>query len=151
MPLWAPARGCSKSGSKGDHLTIEANPDYWGGEPPIKTLIYKPVPEKSQRLNLLLAGEADITIDLNPDDIPSLEGDPQCTVCRLPRAAGGCTLAFRPTFRATLTGVCVTLCDMRLTGMQLNNGLLGGLAEHRGTVLVTGKAWIPPTVKPWAT
>ena len=133
---------------KGDHLTIEANPNYWGGEPSIKTLIYKPVPEASQRLNLLLTGDADIALRLNPDDAPLLKDNPDV---RLSIAKGG---------RRDHIGIPTNIprySDRRVRHAlryainwdALNDGLLGGMAEHRGTVLAAGKDWIPPTVKPW--
>ena len=112
-------------------------------------MIYKPVLESSQRLNLLLAGEADIALRLNPDDAPLLNDNPNI---RLSVAKGG---------RRDHIGIPCNIprySDRRVRHAlryamdwdALNDGLLGGIAEQRGTVLVAGKAWIPPTVKPWA-
>jgi len=30
---------------KGDHITMEANEDYWRGMPKLKTVIFRPIPE----------------------------------------------------------------------------------------------------------
>ncbi len=134
---------------KGDHLTLEANPNYWRGAPPIQTLIYKPVAEKSTTLNLLLAGDADIVKDLNPDDIASLKGN---TNVRASTAPGS---------RRVHIGIPTQIArykDRRVRQAlryainwdSLNKGIMGGLAEPRATVLATGKDWIPSSLKPWS-
>jgi len=57
----------------GDHITLEAFEDYWGGAPRIKRVVLKPIPESSTRVAALLAGEADIIQNVPPEDIPKLE------------------------------------------------------------------------------
>lgn len=44
-----------------DHVTMTANPDYWAGEPAIKTLEYKVLPDPQSRENALVTGQIDIT------------------------------------------------------------------------------------------
>jgi peptide/nickel transport system substrate-binding protein len=58
---------------KDDHLTLEANEDYWGGAPEVKRAIFKPVPEPSTRVAALLAGEADIIARVEAEDVPRVE------------------------------------------------------------------------------
>lgn len=43
----------------GDHLTIEANPDYWGEQPKIKTIKFVTMPEANTRLISVQAGDVD--------------------------------------------------------------------------------------------
>ena len=45
---------------KDDHLTLEAFPEYWGGSPKVKTVIYRFIPEAATRVAELQAGRADI-------------------------------------------------------------------------------------------
>ena len=134
---------------KGDHLTLEANPNYWRGAPPIQTIIYKPVPEKSTTLNLLLAGDAAIVKDLNPDDIAALKGNANVRVSTAPGS------------RRIHIGIPTQIArykDRRVRQAlryaidwdSLNKGLMGGLADHRATVLATGKDWIPSSLKAWS-
>lgn len=134
---------------KGDHLTLEANPNYWRGAPPIQTLIYKPVPEKSTKLNLLLAGDADVVSGLNPDDIPTLKG------------ASNVRASIAPGSRRVHIGIPTQIArykDRRVRQAfryaidwdSLNKGLMGGLAAHRASVLVSGQDWLPADMKPWA-
>lgn len=60
-----------------DHVTLEANPNYWPGsfkgQPRVKTVIFRPIPESSTRIADLLTGAADIISDVPPDQIKRLE------------------------------------------------------------------------------
>ncbi len=49
---------------KGDHLTMEANPDYWGGVPAIKRLVFRPIVEDGARVAALQAGEVDLAYNV---------------------------------------------------------------------------------------
>ncbi len=60
---------------KNDHLTIEANPNYWGTPASVKTVTYKPAPEASTRLAMLQTGQADIISNLTPDQAQMLQSD----------------------------------------------------------------------------
>ena len=44
----------------GDHLTIEANPDYWGEQPKMKTIKFVTMPEANTRLISVQAGDVDV-------------------------------------------------------------------------------------------
>jgi peptide/nickel transport system substrate-binding protein len=63
-----------------DHITLVANEDYWMGKPEIETVIFKIVPERSSRIAMLETGEADIALDLAPDDIALVEAIPGARV-----------------------------------------------------------------------
>jgi peptide/nickel transport system substrate-binding protein len=134
---------------KGDHLTLEANPNYWRGAPPIKTVIFKPVAEKSTRMNLLLTGEADLVKDLDPDDISQLKGKPNVRP------------SIAPGSRRMHIGIPSKVAKYKDRRVRqalryaidwdgINTGLMAGLAEKRGTVLVAGADWIPADLKPMA-
>jgi peptide/nickel transport system substrate-binding protein len=72
---------------KNDHLTIEANPDYWGPNKPVyKTVMYKPAPEASTRLAMLQTGQADIITNVPPDMAKALEADQKLGVATVPGA-----------------------------------------------------------------
>lgn len=43
----------------GDHLTIEANPDYWGEQPKVKTIKFVTMPEANTRLVSVQSGDVD--------------------------------------------------------------------------------------------
>jgi peptide/nickel transport system substrate-binding protein len=45
---------------RGDHITLEANPYYWRGQPKIKKIIYKVIPDRNTMLTQLQTGEIDM-------------------------------------------------------------------------------------------
>lgn len=63
-----------------DHLTMEANEDYWGGAPEVKRAIFKVIPEASTRVAALLAGEVDAIEVVPPEDVDMLQADPSVRV-----------------------------------------------------------------------
>ena len=64
---------------KDDHLTLEANPNYWEGsykgKPQVKTVILRPVAHPATRLADLQSGTADMIMDVPPDQVPVLRSD----------------------------------------------------------------------------
>jgi peptide/nickel transport system substrate-binding protein len=56
---------------QGDHVTLAASADYWGGTPSIRDVIFRAVPEQSSRLNELKAGSVDLVPGLDPDSAGS--------------------------------------------------------------------------------
>jgi peptide/nickel transport system substrate-binding protein len=69
---------------RNDHVTLEANPDYWDGAPKVDTLIYRVVPESSVRLLKLEQGEVDILADVNPDDYQRIRDNPDLVLLDQP-------------------------------------------------------------------
>ena len=59
--------------TKGDKIVLEANPDYWGGPTPARTITFRAVPESGARINELLSGGADIISNVPPDQARSVE------------------------------------------------------------------------------
>jgi peptide/nickel transport system substrate-binding protein len=62
---------------KDDHLTLEANPNYWDGsykgKPQVKTVILRPVTDPATRLADLRSGAADMIMDVPSDQVPALK------------------------------------------------------------------------------
>ena len=58
---------------KGSHVTLEANPKYWRGEPAVKRATFKLIPEIATRVSALKAGECDIALQVPPDLIEDVE------------------------------------------------------------------------------
>ena len=54
-------------------LTLDAHDDYWGGQPPIRSVKLVVVPEVASRINGLLSGQFDFICDVPPDQIPGIE------------------------------------------------------------------------------
>jgi peptide/nickel transport system substrate-binding protein len=57
-----------KEWRKDDHITLVARKGYWGGDAPIKTVIFKPIPEAASRVAALQTGETDIITNVPPQN-----------------------------------------------------------------------------------
>ena len=70
-----------------DHITLEANADYWAGPPAIGQLVFRPIPEASTRLAELLSGNVDLIVDLTPEQASGLDqkGDVHAVTLRSKR------------------------------------------------------------------
>jgi len=61
---------------RGDHLTLEANPDYWGEPAKTPTVIFRWSSEGAQRLLELESGTVDGIDNPTPDDFATIEANP---------------------------------------------------------------------------
>jgi peptide/nickel transport system substrate-binding protein len=71
---------------KDDRVVLEAFDGYWGPKPAIKTVIIKPVAELSTRVLALQNGQADVIVNLAPDQAPIVERSERG---RVSKVAGG--------------------------------------------------------------
>ncbi len=63
-----------------DHITVEANEDYWGGKPTIDRIIWRVIPDDSARYLALKAGDIHALEQANIEDIKDAEADPNLYV-----------------------------------------------------------------------
>jgi peptide/nickel transport system substrate-binding protein len=72
---------------KGDHITYEANPNYWReGMPKVETLIFRPIPESSTRVAAIQTDEIDIVQRLSAEEAQNLLGEEGVRVIKYPVA-----------------------------------------------------------------
>jgi peptide/nickel transport system substrate-binding protein len=57
---------------KDESVSLEANPDYWGGAPPIKKIVWRAIPEDAARLAELRSGGADVVDNVVPEQVDVL-------------------------------------------------------------------------------
>ena len=60
---------------RGDHLTITRNDDYWADKAKVDEVIFKPISDNAARLQALQNGEIQGYDLVEPQDIPTIEGD----------------------------------------------------------------------------
>jgi len=63
-----------------DHITVDANVDYWGGAPSIGRIIWRVIPDDSARYLALKAGDIHGLEQANIEDIKDAEADPNLYV-----------------------------------------------------------------------
>lgn len=63
------------SWSRGESITMSANPDYWGDAPKDPTMVIRWATEGAARLLELQSGQVDQIAFVSPDDFATVEGD----------------------------------------------------------------------------
>ena len=71
---------------KDEKIELVANKDYHFGEPKVKKLIFRPIPEASSRIAELLTGGVDIITNVPPDKIKEIEKSKNARVSGAPSA-----------------------------------------------------------------
>jgi len=71
---------------KSDHVTLERNDGYWGGKPLLDQVVVKTVREDAARVLMLEAGDADLILNIPPEDITRLRKDARFAIESIPTA-----------------------------------------------------------------
>ncbi len=66
----------------GSYVRLEPNPDYWGPQPKVKTIVFKEVSDANTQLAQLLAGSVDMVTVTNPTLLAGVEHNPNLEVIR---------------------------------------------------------------------
>lgn len=61
-------------------IVLERFDDYWGEEPPFERLTFNEDGESSGRVNALETGESDFTINILPEDVATINEDPDTEI-----------------------------------------------------------------------
>lgn len=69
---------------KGDRVVLEANDRYWGGAPKAKKVIFRAIPEAQARIAALQTGQADLIVNVPPDQLKALSGSKAFRVATVP-------------------------------------------------------------------
>jgi len=69
--------------SRDNYLKLEAFEDYWQGEPEIKEVEFRYIPEMSSRLSSFLSGEIDIFKNLPVDSVEQVENEDDSKVAEV--------------------------------------------------------------------
>jgi peptide/nickel transport system substrate-binding protein len=77
-----PSGGCVGTGPfkfvewvEGDHITVAANDDYWGGRPKVDQIVWRVIPDDSARFLALKAGDIDALETATVEDLATAESD----------------------------------------------------------------------------
>jgi peptide/nickel transport system substrate-binding protein len=72
------------SWTRGDRLVMERNDDYWGDKAKIDRLIFRPIADNAARLQALQSGELQGYDLVEPQDVPTIEGESDLTLLDRP-------------------------------------------------------------------
>ena len=70
--------------ARGQRLVVEASPSYWGSQPAVKTLVFRPIPEVATAIAEMMAGSVDFIRLVPPDQIPAIEGSGKAYITTAP-------------------------------------------------------------------
>jgi len=73
-----------ESWQEGVKIELVRNDDYWGDKTSVSKVIYKPAPEASTRVSMLLTGEADIVANIPPEMTGQIEDESGARVATTP-------------------------------------------------------------------
>jgi len=68
----------------GEQIVLKSYDKYWRGKPKIERVIFKTIPEMATRVVALKAGNVDLISDVPPEEIKSLEADPNLKILKKP-------------------------------------------------------------------
>lgn len=138
---------------KDDEVVLEAHAGYWRGAPPVRTVVYKPIPETSTRVAALQTGEVDIVVNVPPHLVAALRRDPRARVSRAPSVR---TL-FIPIYTVKEgRPIAHPVADPRVRRAMLHaldveaviRDVLEGQGVRTATILTERHFGFDPTVKP---
>jgi len=69
---------------RNDHVTLDANSNYWNGRPKVDRIIFVIVPESATRMLKLERNEVQILADVPPSDYARVTGNPQLKLYSAP-------------------------------------------------------------------
>ena len=70
---------------RGDTLVVRRNSAYWQhGRPAVDGIVFRSVPDATQRLAMLKTGEAEFVFPIDPGDVKALSGDPAVRLLKGP-------------------------------------------------------------------
>ena len=74
-----------RSWKPNESITIDANPDYWGGAPELKRIVWRHIPEPATQRLLLEKGDVDISRNLPADQLDPLKALPDIAITATPQ------------------------------------------------------------------
>lgn len=131
-----------ESWTVGDRLVLARNEDYWGDKAKLDKVIFRPIADNAARLQALQNGEIDGYDLVEPQDIPTIEGDESLQLLN------------RPAFNVAYVGINQSIPPM--DKLEVRQALAHGLNRQevvdsfysgRGQV---AKEFMPPEVVGYA-
>ncbi|HMH54658.1 MAG TPA: ABC transporter substrate-binding protein, partial [Gemmatimonadales bacterium] len=70
--------------SKNERIVVEANDEHWTGKPAVRRATWRPIPELGARIAALQTGQADLIVNVPPDQLPTLAGTKTVQIEKIP-------------------------------------------------------------------
>jgi peptide/nickel transport system substrate-binding protein len=69
---------------KNERIVVEANDAYWNGKPTVRKATWRPIPELGARIAALQTGQADLIVNVPPDQLQTLAATKSVRVEKIP-------------------------------------------------------------------
>jgi len=69
---------------KNERIVVEANDAHWTGKPAVRKATWRPIPELGARIAALQTGQADLIVNVPPDQLQTLAGTKSVRVEKMP-------------------------------------------------------------------
>ena len=70
--------------SKNERIVVEANDEHWTGKPAVRRATWRPIPELGARIAALQTGQADLIVNVPPDQLPTLSATKTVRIEKIP-------------------------------------------------------------------
>jgi peptide/nickel transport system substrate-binding protein len=70
--------------TKNDRIVVEANDAHWSGKPAVRRATWRPIPELGARIAALQTGQADLIVNVPPDQLQTLAATKSVRVEKIP-------------------------------------------------------------------
>ncbi len=70
--------------TKNDRIVVEANDAHWSGKPAVRRATWRPIPELGARIAALQTGQADLIVNVPPDQLQTLTATKSVRVEKIP-------------------------------------------------------------------
>lgn len=138
---------------RGQRLVLEAHPGYWGAQPAVKTVVFRPILDVGTAIAEMLAGSVDFIRLVPPDQIPVIEASGKATITTAP-IIRVIFLNFDVAGRAGPSPVQKALVRQAIAHAvdveSIIKHVLGGRALRIGTIVNPMKFGHDPSIKPTA-
>jgi len=145
--------------NRDDQVVLEVNHLWWGGVPPIKSLIFRSIPDDSVRLAALRTGEIDLAVNVPPHLVASIQNDPRLYISTAPSARTIFIPIYTHRFDADHRAVAPIegpTADRRVrqaliaavNADEIIRTILGGQAARTASILTPAHFGFDPTLKP---
>jgi peptide/nickel transport system substrate-binding protein len=131
----------------GDHYTLTANKNYWGGAPKVDRLLIRAIPDGASRVAALVAGEAQIIEEVPVDLIDQVNASGSAKIDEIGTTVG-LVLTFNPTIKPFDNPKVREAFDYAIDKPLIFKQILKGLGELlQGQVLTKGVLGWNPDLK----
>jgi len=145
--------------NRDDQVVLEANHLWWGGVPPIKSLIFRSIPDDSVRLAALRTGEIDLAVNVPPHLIAAIQNDARLYISTAPSARTIFIPIYTHRFDTDHRPVAPIegpIADRRVrhaliatvNADEIIGTVLGGQAARTASILTPAHFGFDPTLKP---